>query len=170
MERGELFCEACRCEVGVKESLVKQHISSKRHVKGKKRRQSESVRQISVYEAMKAYEQRVHPKGETLPQSEKVWRINVVTPFLRAGVPLLKIDPLRTLLEMHAPRLASSRHLSDLIPFIQEQERASLKKDLAGHDVSVIFDGCTRLGEALVIIVRFVDFNENSGSISSSSA
>ena len=44
-----------------------------------------------------------------------------------------------------------------LIPFIREQEVAKIKQEIAGRKVSVIFDGTTRLGEAMVIVLRFVD-------------
>ena len=47
--------------------------------------------------------------------------------------------------------------LSDLTPFILVEEQHKIKAELQGRKVSVIFDGTTRLGEALVIILRFVD-------------
>ncbi len=158
-EGGALFCEACRTEIGMKKSLVKQHVNSKRHVDGKKKWQAETLRQKSICRELKAYESRVHPVGETLPEADKVWRVNVVTHFLKAGIALSKADRLRPLLESHGPRLANVRQLSGLIPFIQEQEKKSVKEELAGHNVSIIFDGSTRLGEALAVIIRFVDLD-----------
>ena len=48
--------------------------------------------------------------------------------------------------------------MSDLIPFIQSEELQEIKAELQGKKVSIIFDGMhTRLGEALVVILRFVD-------------
>ena len=45
----------------------------------------------------------------------------------------------------------------DLVPFIlKEEEEASLKQELQERPVGVIFDGTTRLGEAMAIILRFV--------------
>ena len=46
--------------------------------------------------------------------------------------------------------------MTDLVPFIREQEVAQIRQEIAGRKVSVIFDGTTRLGEALVIVLRFV--------------
>ena len=37
-----------------------------------------------------AYEKEVHPSGETLPEAQKVYRVKVVSTFLKAGVPLSK--------------------------------------------------------------------------------
>jgi hypothetical protein len=45
----------------------------------------------------------------------------------------------------------------DLIPFIVDAEQKRIKQEIEGKDISVIFDGTTRLGEALAIIVRFMD-------------
>ena len=47
--------------------------------------------------------------------------------------------------------------MSDLVPLIISQEQADVKRELSGRPVSVIFDGTTRLGEAMAIVVRFVD-------------
>ena len=35
--------------------------------------------------------------------------------------------------------------------------KCKLKEEINGKDVAVIFDGTSRLGEALVIVLRFVD-------------
>ena len=76
---------------------------------------------------------------------------------LQAAVPLAKLDTFREILKENAYRLSDRRHMSDLVPFILSQERADVKREVSGRPLSVIFDGTTRLGEALVIVVRFVD-------------
>ena len=45
----------------------------------------------------------------------------------------------------------------DLIPFIQKRETGAISEEIKGMDVSVIFDGTTRLGEALAIVLRYID-------------
>ena len=40
----------------------------------------------------------------------------------------------------------------DLVPFILKEEETCLKQELQGKQVGVIFDGTTRLGEAMTII------------------
>ena len=45
----------------------------------------------------------------------------------------------------------------NVIPFILSQEVDQIKGELVGCPVSVIFDGTTRLREAMAIVVRFVD-------------
>ncbi len=93
--------------------------------------------------------------------------MEVVERFLSAGIPLRKIDELRNLLERNNYRLTHSSHLSDQITPILENEISRLKEELRDHastspqqyksrEVSLIFDGSTRLGEAVAILVRFV--------------
>ena len=47
--------------------------------------------------------------------------------------------------------------MSDLIPFIVQEEQTQNKKEIEGKCVSVIFDGTTRMGEALAVVLCFVD-------------
>ena len=49
-----------------------------------------------------------------------------------------------------------------MIPAVLAKEKETLKSELSGaNSFSVIFDGSTRLGEALAIIVRYIDGNWN---------
>ena len=57
-------------------------------------------------DALKVYEQEAHPSGETLPEAHKLYRVKVVSTFLKAGVPLAKLEHFRGLLEEHAYRLS----------------------------------------------------------------
>ena len=95
-----------------------------------------------------------HTCGETLSQNVQVYCVKVVSTFLRAaGVPLSKIDCFRPLLEENGYRLTGRRHLFDIIPIIRSEEEECLKKELLNKNVSIAFDGTTRLGEALAIVV-----------------
>ena len=86
-----------------------------------------------------------------------MYRVKVLKTFLRAAVPLTKLEIFREILEENVYRLSDRRHMSDLVPLIISQEQADVKRELSGRPVSVIFDGTTRLGEAMAIVVRFVD-------------
>ena len=80
-----------------------------------------------------------------MPQDQCVYRIKVVMAFLRAGVPLNKIESFRELLEENAFCLSDRRHMSDII-----------KEENGGKDLSVIFDGTTRTGEAMGLVVQYI--------------
>ena len=98
----------------------------------------------------------MHRVGETLP-SERIYCVKVVSPFLKAGVALSKLDLFRDLVEENCYRLASRHPMSDVIPFTLSEEKRRIKDEIAGKDVSVILDGTSQLGEALVFVVRIVN-------------
>ena len=82
-------------------------------------------------------------------------RARVVEQFLYAGIPISKIDSLRNLLEENALRLTHSSHLADYIPPLLKKEKQAVCQEVQGKDVSVCFDGTSRLGEALAIVIRY---------------
>lgn len=153
---GTLFCEACREELGLKKSTIQNHVKSQKHVDSKKKRKMKEAREQDIAMALTKYNEKEHLRGETLPEEQQVYRVKVVTAFLRAGIPLSKLDSFREILEENAHRLTDRRHMFDLIPFILKEEEARVRKEMTGKYLSVIFDGTSRLGEALVVIVRFV--------------
>ena len=77
--------------------------------------------------------------------------------FLRAGVPLAKLKYFRELLEEGAYSLTDTRHMMDIVPFVLSEEKAQVKAEIEGKCVSMIFDGTSRLGEVLVVVLRFLD-------------
>ena len=91
---GKLFCLACREELSTKKSILELHIKAAKHVKGKEALISKQTSELSIVEALKRYDKSAHPVGETLPDST---RVKLVSEFLKAGIPLSKIDNLRVL-------------------------------------------------------------------------
>ena len=153
---GKLFCLACREELSLKKSIIKNHIASTKHTIGKEKINSKEKREKDIAESLKKYDEIEHPSGETLPTSVRVYRVKVCTTFLRAGVPINRIDKFRDILEENGLRLAGRKPMSDLIPFILSEEVQRLKSEVKDKPISVTFDGTCRLGEALAIIVRYV--------------
>lgn len=113
------------------------------------------AKQRNIAELLKKYDKEHHPKGETLPNNVRVYRVTVVKSFLKAGIPLSKVDCMRDLLEEHAFSLSGRQHLSETIPFIHQQEIDEIKQEISGKKVSVIFDGTTHVDEALAVLLRF---------------
>ena len=81
----------------------------------------------------------------------------MVQAFLCTATPLNKLAYFRGLLEENALRLTDRRHMVDIVPFVFSQEQELPKKEISGKFLSVIFDQTTRLGEAMAIIVQYVD-------------
>ena len=159
--QGKLRCNACKEVLSKKESTIK-HIKSNKHEKAKKQLQAEKLKDQSIAKLLKANNSKTNPKGETLPEEMRVYRFDLVENCLAAGVPLAKVDSPRSFLEKYGHRITSHSHLSEMIPAVLAKEKETLKSELSGaNSFSVIFDGSTRLGEALAIIVRYIDGNWN---------
>ena len=153
----KLFCMACREHLSLKKSVIAFHVKSGKHIAGVERLRSREKREQSIAEMLKKYDNDVHPVGENLPENERIYRIKVLTCFLKSGTPLNKLDCFRDIFEEGGYRLTSSKHLGELIPFVRRQQEEKLKDELEGKDVSIIFDGTTHICEALVIVVRYID-------------
>ena len=161
---GLLYCNACNMVLSMKKSIVVDHISSDRHASCKEEKKRRELRQQKVLVAWESYQQRhageLAGTGLSVAADchQSLARIDTVRAFLKAGIPLAKISYLRPLLEDGSARLTDPSHLNSYIPFILETEAAQVKEELKGaQHLSVIFDGSTYQGEALAILVRFVN-------------
>ena len=133
---GKLFCHACREELTTKMSVLKSHLRSKKHVVGKEKLAERDKRERDIAAALKKHDECHHPKGEILPESVRVFRVKVVTAFLKAGIPLNKIEHFRSILEETAFRLTDRRHLADLIPFILSRKKSDQEGNIWRTDFS----------------------------------
>ena len=156
VSNAKLFCEACREVLNMKKSSINNHIQSAKHKDRVARLRQKEKRNQTIVQALQRFNESNHPRGETLPIEHQAYRVKVVRTFLGAAVPLNKLDKFRNLLEESAFSLSDRRHMSDHIPFILAEERAMLKRELTNKHVSVTFDGTTRLGEAMAVVVRYV--------------
>lgn len=91
----------------------------------------------------------------------RLYRFDLIESFLSAGMPLSKIDHLRSFVEKYGRRLfaESPKRIGS---FSSCERKGNLKTELSvAKECSAIFDGSTLLGEALAVIVRFVDSQWN---------
>lgn len=153
---GTLFCTGCREEVGLKKTIIQQHIKSSKHCRGKEKLAVKERREKDIANVLIGYDNENHPKGETLSMAQRVYRFKVVRTFLKAGVAINKIDQFREIFEEQGYSLSHSSNLSSMIDVINKEEKEKVKKEIAGRNVSVIFDGTTHVAEAVNIILRFV--------------
>ena len=107
-------------------------------------------REHDLAEMTRSRDKEVHPVGEDLSMKCRIFRIKVLTTFLKAGVPLNRLDVFRPLLEESGIRL-TNRTMTQLIPVIQEEGKKRKKGEITGQELSLTFDGTTRSGEALAI-------------------
>ena len=114
----QAICLACWEELSVKRSAICSHIQSTRHESGKKRLGKMQKTERDTAKAPQSNDQLVHPKGETLPQDQRIYSVKAVTTFLLSLVPLNKIPDFRELLEKHAFHLTDRHNMSNIVPFI----------------------------------------------------
>ena len=81
-----------------------------KHKNSKERYKENEKHDLNIAEALQHYDQEVHPKGETLPNMVRVYHVKVVNAFMRAGIPLSKIDVFRELLDHHNSNYYCTRH------------------------------------------------------------
>ena len=91
MSNKRLFCKAYREEPSLVSSSINNHIKSAKHREGKKRLESKEKRETDIAAALKISDSS-NPVGQTLPQDQCIYCVKVVTAFLRAGVPLNKLE------------------------------------------------------------------------------
>ena len=123
----------------MKSSSVANHVKSVKHLDGKKQLASKQAREQDIAKTLSVHNEKTHLKGETLPEQQQVFRVKVITSFLRAAVPLSKLKTFREIFEENAFCLGDRRNTSDLIPFIQKQEQAIICEEIRGRHISVIF-------------------------------
>ena len=61
---------------------------------------------------------------------ECAYRLEVVTEFLKAGIPIAKTDMLRSLLEKNGHRLTGSSNLGQYVSMALKQEIEQIKQEL----------------------------------------
>jgi hypothetical protein len=93
--------------------VISNHIQSTKHSNSKKKCEARDKKQISIVEQQKKYNEETHVQGETLPDIQQAYHVRVVANFLKAGIPLHKIDLLRDLLEEGCYRLTDNRHMRE---------------------------------------------------------
>ena len=135
--------------------MITNHIKSVKHSQGKEKVKVKEARERDIAQALKKHNTATHLEGETLSKDQQVYRIRVVTAFLRTRIN--KVSHFRDVLEENdAFRLTDRSHMANLIPFIWKEEQQWIKNEIEGRELSVVFDGTTRLGEAVVILVQYV--------------
>ena len=85
----------------------------------------------------------------------RVFCVNVLTAFLKGGIAISKINCFKSILEESAYKLTDRSNMAQLIPVVRQEEIRKIRK-ASGRESSIVFDGTTRIGEALVLIVRFL--------------
>lgn len=155
VSNGVLFCDACKTVLSVKMSSIKTHILTVKHGKNKEVLRNNVIRQENIATWLQANP--VYHEGSHLPDVHKVFRVRTIQTFLGAGVPISRIPLFREFLEEFSHfSLTDMEHMRKLLPTILAIEKQRIKGSLAGVQISLAFDGATRLGEVINIVGRTI--------------
>jgi hypothetical protein len=159
VDNGELFCVACTKKLSLRKVTINSHCNqSKTHEKNMAKyvetlNDDDKIRIL----ISKHFEEKPDERGHTIAPDVHVYRWRVCETLMYAGVPMAKIDMLRKLLEREGHALSDSSDMSaTYIPRIEDREIKRVVKELFEQYFSVIFDGTTRLGEAINIVTRSI--------------
>ena len=83
-----MFCKACREELSLNSSSLSNHLKSQKHKDGKRRLQKKEAGERDIAKQLAVYNEENRTVGETLTESTQIFRVKVVSTFLRAGIPL----------------------------------------------------------------------------------
>ena len=98
--------------ISSQKSVLKIHILSKKHQNGKEKLKKSKLKDQTI---MEAFRREGSSKDSTLPVEECAYRLEVFSEFLKAGIPIGKVDMLRSLLEKNSYRTTGSSHLGQYI-------------------------------------------------------
>ena len=73
---------------------------------------------------------------------------------------------LKELHEENRFHLSQTRRMIELVPFILQEECSCTRLEVQGKHTSMVFDGNTRLGEVLVVLLRYMCIFRTGKSIS----
>jgi hypothetical protein len=159
VDAGKLFCFHCSKEVNEESTSVKRHRGSDSHqanVQVSAARQAKNLRLGNVVTQWFADSR---AKGETLSVADKLWRLRVLQTAMSAGTPLAQIDTWAALLSESGRRVPRASNLAQLIPLALYCEMEKIKEQVAGQQVSVVFDGTTSECEVIAVVVRYADMH-----------
>ena len=94
-------------------------------MRSKEKSKKSKLKEQTISEALSREKTR---QDSTLPLAQQAYRQEVVKEFLKAGIPISKIDKLRSLLEKNGHRLTSSSNLAQYITLIFKQVERIMKE------------------------------------------
>ena len=89
-----MFCSNCTEVLSSKKRIVVQHGRSLKHKRSKEEGKKSTKKVQTMADALKRMDASQQSFRQTLPMDMRVWRMQVLTRFMSAGIPRAKIDQL----------------------------------------------------------------------------
>ena len=121
VKEGKMFCNGRREIVSSKISILEVYASFKKHQKSKDRLKNFKLKDETILES---FRRENTSKNSTFPVEECAYSLEVIIGFLKAGIPIAKIDMCQPLLEKNSP------HLGQYASIALKKEIENIKKEL----------------------------------------
>ena len=150
---GKLVCDACGETLSMKKSTLSSHLKSTKHVE--RRAQYMKTNQVQELGIVAAINKHDESESKILPMLDDAmaYQIKVFKAFLKAGIPISKLEHLKDLFEEDAVKLTEHTYMLDLLPFILEEEKVKIKEEIKGKDITILFD----VSDVFSVVIRYVD-------------
>lgn len=172
-KHGGLFCMGCATNIGSSASSVRKHRETKKHLYRKKRAAQSVANKEAIGQALEIFKDQVDDGEEgaqvkgtiRVSREHQIFRAETLEAFVKTGVPIFKINHLRTFLEdISGLSLTEDGHLMETyLPPLIIKEQDTLRAEVTDQYLGWYWDGTTFLGEAVSQCSRFADaeFNVN---------
>lgn len=152
---GTLFCRACKQSLPTIKSSIVVHRDSEKHKENKSKYLEKCADDESIKEIItEYYVQNSTEVMGTVSAETMLYRWRVVEAAMLNGIPLYKLDGMRPILERGGDSLCSSTHLKNFIPKIHLRELTTVRSEVKGQYVCLVYDATTKLGEAIATLAR----------------
>ncbi len=158
--KDRIFCTACCSSMGLKLDTIKRHLKSQSHKEKLIESNKKKLRSQTFCESVTNMQVTANTSGSTLAASDQEFRADLLKCLLACGIPLSVVDnsEMKNFIARRcAFSLPNSSDFRKMIPFAHQAETKALLDEIGKRPYSIIFDGASRMGHCMAIIVRFVD-------------
>jgi hypothetical protein len=162
---GNIFCIGCKTNVASGSSNFKKHRATLKHQGNVTKRKNQDDETKNLRGTLDSYfkSNSTDDTGvlgmERVSEQVQTFRADTIESFIKAGIPVAKIDALRPFLEKYAAMpLTGSNHLMETyMPPLTVKEFNKLKEETKGEVFGCYHDGTTYNGEAFTVVLRWMD-------------
>lgn len=152
----QLFCGACNCVIMNVIASINAHKKTAKHKSNVIKHNAKSSGDFEIMSGLSQWcAANPDHKGTNVKIETQLWRYRLTESFMAAGIEPSKINRMRTVLQRGNEVSTDCSHLMSMVPKVEADEFERIHNELLNQVVSAIFDGETRVGEAMALILRF---------------
>ena len=155
-----LFCGPCLAVIPNIKSSIDSHIATNKHIAKLAAFNSRTTEDVNLMIELGSYfKDNPQLTGTGVSESDQLYRYRVTEAFQSAGIPIAKVNMLRSLLQRSGQAMTHSSHLKMYLPMIEAHELDRLIKEMVDMLFTIIFDSTTRIGELFNAVARWCSFD-----------